>query len=228
MVIDTPAVVLKSFSYGETSMIAHCFSKKNGKINLIIKGAKSKKSPKSPYFQPLSYIDIIYNHKLNRDLQTVSKVNFRGHWLNIIEDLYRISLAMTVLEITNKVLSENDPHPVFFKTLLRVLELLNNKLINPKIAFWFYECALLSNLGFQPTLENPDLPGLVLPDIQNDPSSNIILATLLSGNIDNLYEEKISKKTNSLISNYLWSLITYHFENLSNIKSISVVRKLLS
>ena len=227
MVIDTPAIVLKSFSYGDTSLIAHCFSKINGKINIIVKGAKSKKSPKYPYFQPLSYIDLIYNSKPNRDLQILSKVNFREYWPNIIEDLYRISLAITILEITNKTLSENDPHPLLFKVLIKVLRLLNNKVSNPKVLFWFYECELLKQLGFQPNLDQHDLPGLVLPDIQNNPSSSIIIATLLSGNINKLPNEDITKKNSKIISDYLWKLMCYHFENLENIKSLSVVKQLL-
>ena len=86
MIVNTPAIVLKSFSYGESSLIARCFSKNNGKVSLIIKGAKSSKSPKASYFQPLSYIDIIYNYKLNRELQVLSKVNFREYWSKILND----------------------------------------------------------------------------------------------------------------------------------------------
>ena len=76
MIINTPAIVLKSFPYGDTSLIARCFSKDNGKISLIIKGARSKKSSKTSQFQPLSYIDIIYHYKPNRKLQTLTKVDF--------------------------------------------------------------------------------------------------------------------------------------------------------
>ena len=60
MIIDTTAIVLKTFSYGETSLISRCFTNDRGKISFIIKGAKSKKNLISPYFQPLSYINIIY------------------------------------------------------------------------------------------------------------------------------------------------------------------------
>ena len=114
MIVNTSAIVLKSFSYGESSLIARCFSEKNGKVSLIIKGAKKKKSPKAPYFQPLCYIDIIYNHKSNRDLQILSKVNFRQYWSKILDDLYRVSLAISILELTDKTMSDNDPHPITF------------------------------------------------------------------------------------------------------------------
>lgn len=228
MIVNTSAIVLKSFSYGESSLIARCFSEKHGKISLVIKGAKRIKSPKAPYFQPLSYIDIIYNHKLNRELQVLSKVNFRQYWSKILDDLYRVSLAISILELTDKTMSDNDPHPSLFLILKEVLKAYNNTLIDPKVLFWFYECALLNNLGFQPNLEDPDLAGLVLPEIKNDFNCIMVLSTLLAGNINQLQNIKVSKKTSSLISNYLWSLIDYHFEGLSTIKSFRVVKKILS
>tara|TARA_B100000519_G_C14063995_1_gene353485 strand:- start:27 stop:713 length:687 start_codon:yes stop_codon:yes gene_type:complete len=227
LIVNTPAIVLKSFSYGESSLIARCFSKNNGKVSLIVKGAKSSKSPKASYFQPLSYIDIFYNYKLNKELQVLSKVNFREYWSRILDDLYKISLTMTILEITDKVLSENDPHPSLFVVLKEVLRSYNNTSIDPKLLFWYYECALLSKLGFHPNLEDPKLLGLVLPDIKKDQNSIIILSTLLSGDIKKVSNKSYTKDTSILISNYLWVLMSYHFEGLSNIKSLRVVKKLL-
>ena len=48
MIVHTSAIVLKSFPYGDTSLIAQCFSKDKGKIGVIIKGARTKKKPKTP------------------------------------------------------------------------------------------------------------------------------------------------------------------------------------
>ena len=228
MIVNTPAIVLKSFPYGESSLIAKCFSEKNGKVSLIIKGAKKINSSKASYFQPLNYIDIIYNHKLNRELHVISKVSYRKYWSKILEDLYRVSLAISILELTDKTLSDNDPHQPLFLALKDVLAAYNDTLIDPKVLFWFYECALLNNLGFQPSLEDPDLPGLNLPEIKNDVNCIFILSTLLSGQISQLTKIKPSKETSLLISNYLWSLLDYHFEGLSTIKSLRVVKQLLS
>ena len=228
MIVNTPAIVLKSFPYGESSLIARCFSEKNGKVSLIIKGAKRIKSSKASYFQPLNYIDIIYNHKLSRELHVISKVSYKKYWSKILEDLYKVSLAISILEITDKTLSDNDPHPSLFSVLKEVLAAYNNTLIDPKVLFWFYECALLNNLGFQPNLEDPDLPGLALPEIKNDANCIFILSTLLSGQMSQLKIIKASKETSLLVSNYLWSLLDYHFEGLSTIKSLRVVKQLLS
>ena len=146
---------------------------------------------------------------------------------NIVSEL-EILCKIKIAKLTDKTMSDNDPHPSLFLILKEVLKAYNETLIDPKVLFWFYECALLNNLGFQPNLDDPHLPGLVLPEIKNDSNCIIVLSTLLSGNIKQLQKIKVSKGTSNLISNYLWSLIDYHFEGLSSIKSFKVVKQLLS
>jgi len=228
MIVHTPAIVLKSFPYGDTSIIARCFSKEKGKISLIIKGARSKRSPKSAQFQPLSYIDLIYNHKPNRDLHILSKVNFREFWPRILDDLRTITLSMAILELTEKTLSDEDPHPDLFSVLVGVLRALNEKKSDPNLLFWFYECALLTHLGFQPNLDIREFPGLTLPNPNGGPNSGVILSSLLAEDIANLPKDKVTQRDRTIISDYLWSLLRYHFDNLAKIKSMDVARKILA
>lgn len=228
MIIHTPAIVLKSFPYGDTSLIARCFTKENGKISLIIKGARSKKSPKSAQFQPLSFIDIIYHNKPNRDLQVLSKVNFRESWPKILDDLKSVTLAMAILEMTEKTLHEDDPHPGLFATLVDVLRAFNKRENDPNLLFWFYECALLTHLGFRPNLDKREFQGLMLVDPNSGPNSGLILASLLAENIDDLPNDTVTPDDRKIISDYLWTLLRYHFENLDKMKSLEVARKLLS
>ena len=226
--VQTPAIVLKSFPYGETSIISRCFTKNKGKVSFIVRGARGKKSSKFSHFQPLSYINIIYNHKSKNELQTVSKVNFIQFWSNITTDLRSVTLAMTLLDMTEKALSLDEPFPVLFNNLRDVLKLYNEKKTDPNMLFWFYECSLLINLGFQPNLEEIRLPGLVISNPNDGPNSGSILATLLSGNVFDLPKETITQKDRYIISNYLWTLLCYHCEGMEKIKSMATTKKILS
>ncbi len=228
MVIHTQVIVLKSFPYGDTSLIARCFSKDYGKISFIVKGARSKKSPKSSQFQPISYLDIIYRDKPNQELKLINKADFRESWPGILQDLRSITLSMAILEMTEKTLSEYDPHPELFNKLVVVLREFNKKNIDTNILFWFYECTLLTHLGFRPSLDQRQFPGIVLPDLNNGPNSVFILKKLLEQNIHNIPAELITSQDRKIISNYLWILMQYHFDGLEGIKSMAVVRKILS
>ena len=219
--------MLKSFAYGESSLIARCFSEKNGKISIIIKGAKKTKSPKAPYFQPLSYIDIIYNHKINRDLQVLSKVNFRQYWSKILDDLYRVSLAISMLELTDKTMSDNDPHPSLFLILKEVLKAFNNTSVDPKTLFWFYECALLSEMGFAIDINNQDINGLNISK-KKDNKSYQILNDILSSDYEQIKNVKYSLKDKNIISEYLFKQLSYHFEGFYKLKSFKVAKKILT
>jgi len=228
VLVNTPAIVLKSFPYGETSLITRCFTKEKGKISLIVRGARSKKSSKFSHFQPLSYIDLIYNHKLKNELQTLSKVNFREYWPHILDDLRSITFSMTILDITEKTLSLEDPFPRLFQTLKEVLQAFDQRVKDPNLLFWFYECALLTHLGFQPTLEKVEFPGAIIPDPNSGPNSGTILASLLSGDLNQLPKDEITNQDKNIISEYLWTLLCYHFDGLEKIKSIPTARKILS
>jgi len=228
MIIHTPAIVLRSFPYGDTSLIARCFSKDQGKIGLIIKGARSKKKPKAAFFEPLSHIDLIYNYKPNRELQIVSKVAFINYWSSILSNLRSVTLSIAILELTEKTLSIEDPHPNLFSILKDVLNAINEKKADPNLLFWFYECVLLSHLGFKPNLEHNDLPGLNLPDLDNGPNSRLILASLLSERLDELPTDPITEDDRKTISKYLWISLCYHFEELNTVRSFQVARKILS
>ena len=228
MIIHTTAIVLKSFPYGDTSLIARCFSEDKGKISLIIKGARSRKSPKSAQFQPLSYVDVIYYNKPSRELQVLSKVNFRESWPKILEDLRSVTLSMAILEMTEKTLLDEDPHPELFKALVDTLRAFNEKKADPNILFWFYECALLTHLGFQPNLDKRDFPGLTLTDPNAGPNSGLILASLLAEDIENLPTDEVTPMDRKIIGDYLWTSLRYHFDGLAKIKSMDVARKILA
>ena len=99
-------------------------------------------------FQPLNYLDVIYRHNQKRDLQILHKVNFKESWTRITTDLISISLSMTILELTDKSLSFEDPHPNLFKILVNVLRAYNKKDLDPNLLFWFYECSLINRFRF--------------------------------------------------------------------------------
>ena len=228
MIVHTSAIVLKSFPYGDTSLIAQCFSKDKGKISVIIKGARTKKKPKAAFFEPLSHIDLIYNYRQNRELQIVSKVHFLNYWSRILNNLRSVTLSMAILELTDKALSFEDPHPDLYLMLKDVLNAINEQDSDPNLLFWFYECILLSHLGFRPNLEQSNLPGLNLPNLDEGHNSRNILSSLLSERLDRLPKETVTEDDRKIISKYLWVLLCYHFEGLNKVKSFQVARAILS
>ena len=157
----------------------------------------------------------------------MSKVSFINYWANILNDLRRVTISMALLELTENTLSYEDPNPALYKVLEEVLTTFNYGIVSSNLLFWFYECALLSNLGFKPNLEDNNLPGLTLPNLNEGINSRKILSSLLSERLDSLPTDLITAKDNVIISKYLLSLLCYHFDGLHKVKFIDVTKEIL-
>ena len=229
MIINTSAIVLKTFPYGETSLISRCFTKEKGKISFIIKGAQSKKNLIAPYFQPLSYVQIIYNEKEKSDLQIVSKVHFIKIWLNIAQSLKKMTLLQSILEITDFSLEFNDPHSNLFESLIEVIDSYESDNINSNLAFWIYESIVLSEMGFGIDLDNYgfELSGYNLLNLKEKERCRYILQNLINKTFEKISFEKINVKEKNLISNYLYNQLCYHIEGFDRLKSFKIAKKIL-
>lgn len=222
MIINTDAIVLKTFSYGETSLISRCFTKDKGKISFIIKGAKSKKNLISPYFQPLSFINIIYKENEKRELQVVSKVSFVQIWTQIPLSLRKMSLSQSILEISDFTLEKNDPYPNLFNVLINTFQIFESGDINENILFWNYECKILSEMGFMINIEDSLDSELISLKI-NDKIINTI-QQLINGNISDIDLDTISLDNKKKISKFLYQKLCFYFEGFERLKSFRVIK----
>jgi len=222
MIINTDAIVLKTFSYGETSLISRCFTKDKGKISFIIKGAKSKKNLISPYFQPLSFINIIYKENEKRELQVVSKVSFVQIWTQIPLSLRKMSLSQSILEISDFTLEKNDPYPNLFNVLINTFQIFESGDINENVLFWNYECNILSEMGFMINIEDSLDSELISLKI-NDKIINTI-QQLINGNISDIDLDTISLDNKKKISKFLYQKLCFYFEGFERLKSFRVIK----
>ena len=222
MIINTDAIVLKTFSYGETSLISRCFTKDKGKISFMIKGAKSKKNLISPYFQPLSYINIIYKENEKRELQIVSKVSFVQIWTQIPLSLRKMSLSQSILEISDFTLEKNDPYPNLFNILIKTFQIFESGDINENILFWNYECKILSEMGFMINTED-NFDSELISLKTNDKIINTI-QQLINGNISDIDLDNISLDNKKKISKFLYQKLCFYFEGFERLKSFRVIK----
>ncbi len=65
--------LLHQRSYGETSVIAEVFSKKNGKMSIIARGAKKPKSKFFGYLAPFTNLKVTYSGR--SDLKTLTNID---------------------------------------------------------------------------------------------------------------------------------------------------------
>ena len=228
MIKNSIAIVLKRFPYSETSLIARCFVKDLGKVSFIVHGAHRKKSPMGAYFQPANCLNLVYYFKENRDLQTISKASFDYSWSNIPKDLKKISYAMAMIELTDKCLTDNDSHNNLYSELFSSLKGVENSNSQLNLIYWHYQYSLLTFLGFKPDFQQSELDFIPLPNPFEGPNSKDIFNYFEKGKQITDKKFEITAKDRRVISNYLNVCLGIHFEGVKNLKSLKILREILS
>ena len=65
MIVTTKAIVLSALKYGDTSLIVKLFTESDGLKSYMLKGvlASKKGKLKKGYFQPLTQLEVVANHR---------------------------------------------------------------------------------------------------------------------------------------------------------------------
>ena len=196
----------------------------NGKLSFIVHGARRKKSPRSAHFQPINCLDLVYYYKPSKNLQTISKSSFSNTWKNISQNFKKITFSMALLELTDKCLSENDPHADLYDELFYALKSIDSNTRNDNLIFWYYQYQVLVKLGFKPDFSQKDQNNTPLPNPYGSTNSKKIFDCFESSNIGFDKKISLSSKDRKIISSYLNTCLKIHFEGVDNFKSLKFMK----
>ncbi|MFZ5800654.1 MAG: DNA repair protein RecO [Candidatus Omnitrophota bacterium] len=154
MSIDkTPAVVLKTFDFRETSRIATFFTKEFGKVKGLLKGIR--KDPKK-FGSPLnlgSLNEIVFYRKRSSDLHLISHCDLQKDFAQIRKDLKRAVTLNYILELADALTPVEDKNKLLFELLVSALVSLEAETDTPKLLHIF-QIKTLALSGFKPHFDS--------------------------------------------------------------------------
>ena len=148
MKISTPAFVLKTSIFKESSLIVRLFTREKGKSNYIIKAAMRQKSPNKAVYQQLNEIKIDYSHYPKRQIHPIYSSKTLNDWGGICKDLKKTVLCTTMIEIIDKSFDENIPDKQTYDVLSAVMKYFNTNNQNLNNAFYYFIIHFLKNSGY--------------------------------------------------------------------------------
>ena len=108
MLLSTPALVLHTMPYSESSVIAKVFTRQLGLRSYIIKGARSRSSRIRPnLLQPLSSVDMVVYDNPRTTLNHVKEMAL--HSQPPVPDPVSNALRFFIAEVLYKALQEGEP-----------------------------------------------------------------------------------------------------------------------
>lgn len=151
-IIRTEAVVLRSLDYGETSQIVTLFTKDEGKMGVMAKGARRPKSSFGATLQPMAYTQVVFYYKPTRTLQTLSESSHVEAFHGLRGQLRTITIGLRIVELVDALVEDEDAQPQVFRLLVRVLRRLNAAEARVSNLWPFAQLRLAGLLGMRPSV----------------------------------------------------------------------------
>ena len=221
--IQTEAIVLKSFDFGDADRIFTILTSNNGIIRVVAKGVRKPKSRMGGHLDILSKVNAYIS--IGENLSNLSQVETIENYSVIKHDLSLISVGFYFLELTEKFSVENNPDSELYYHLSYTLDqIFQNK--NELLMRWF-EIKLLSFSGFLPDLYNCQISGNLLEE------GDHLFSSVNGGLVDKKYStetdsyilvDKNSIKAMRFLSKNNWpdvKSIKFKDQNLIKIKEVT-------
>lgn len=143
------AVVIKRSNFGEADRLITLFSREQGKIRAIAKGARKPQSRKTGHVELFMRSNFLFAK--GKDLAIITQAEMVEAYAALREDLVRTTYASYALELLDQFTVEEDKHLDIYHLVADGLGWFASHQDLLLIAR-FYELRLLSLTGFQPQL----------------------------------------------------------------------------
>ncbi len=152
--VTTEGVVLKNHALGDTSRIAVVYTREHGLLKFVAKGARKTPSRFGFALEPLTRARFVVYLKRDRDLHLLSRAETLAPMGMDLIDLTRLAHASAALEIIDRLVWGEEPHPELYDLLVAVLEAVATAPPEalPAITIAF-ELQVASLLGYRPRLD---------------------------------------------------------------------------
>jgi DNA repair protein RecO (recombination protein O) len=144
------ALVIRHLDYGEADRLLTLFTRQQGKLRALAKGARKITSRKAGHLEPFTHVKL--QLAKGRDLPIVTQAETIYAYPALREDLILTGHAAYVFELLDRFTYEDgNENPSIFRLLTDTLTRLASR-SDPWLAIRFYEMRLLDFLGFRPQL----------------------------------------------------------------------------
>lgn len=144
---SSEGIILARKSYSEADRILVIFTKHFGKVSLLAKGVRKPKSRKRGHLEIFSRVKFSYASGKSLDIMT--EVEVIDAYPAIRKNLNKVALAYYFIEVTNKIVREEEINQALYNLLLEFFaRLASEKKLRPLRAEFVRRLLVL--LGFWP------------------------------------------------------------------------------
>jgi DNA repair protein RecO (recombination protein O) len=161
---QTEAIIIKKTKLGEADRILTLYTPHLGKIQAVAKGVRRPRSKLSGHLELLTHSMVSLAR--GRNLDTVTGSQTINSFLPLKSDLQLASCALYVTELVHQFTADHIENYPLFRLLLETMHRLGQG-GNQELVRRYFELHLLSEVGYQPQLQQCVSCRLPLPPVIN-------------------------------------------------------------
>ena len=147
---DEPAYVLHRYDWSESSLILEVFTRNQGRVALVAKGAKKPSSNFRPILLPLQPLHVAYGG--DSEIRTLKGAEWMGGHVMPTGDA--LMSGYYINELLLNLLARDDPHPRLFDVYANVVQVIASEHGEAlQAALRTFELLLLRDIGLLPLLD---------------------------------------------------------------------------
>src|SRR5574344_1966961 len=147
---EVEGIVLTEQNYSETSKILNVLTKEKGIIGIMSKGCRTIKSPLRSVSTKLTYGKFYIYYKEGK-LSILKSVDVLNNFKNIQKDIYEISYASYLLELSEQVYKHSGNEEIYELLIQGLIKI--NEGFDPLVITSIIELKYLDFLGVMPILD---------------------------------------------------------------------------
>jgi DNA repair protein RecO (recombination protein O) len=222
MLHKTRGIVFRFTKYGETSIIVTIFTELFGLQSYIVNGVRSKSAKnKIALYQPLTLLSLIVYHREHANIERIKELHCFYPYQSLTADIKKSTIAIFLTELLNKTVKDESHTSEMFAFLADSLITIDGLHSAYENAHLIFMIRLSRHLGFGARFVNEILGGRV-----TDMETEKILAALL--NADYNQPIAITNHQRKELLDLLLKFYAEHLENLGELRSVQVLRDILS
>ena len=228
-------IVLKSIDYGDTSAVVRVYTHNHGLCAFLLRGVKGKRR-KTPYLQPLSLVELEFNHHPRRELIAGASVRPLEAYQQLADDVRKSMMVLFLAEVLSESLRTDAPDEDLFDYITSRLLTFDLEPFNPNFHLCFL-AKLTRYLGFFPSLtESPqsfDPEEGVFSEIKHTGRFGSSGPEILT--LQRFFEEspsytssiQLNRKLRNQLLEELLRYYQLHIEGMRPVQSLAVLREVM-
>ncbi|MBT8233074.1 MAG: DNA repair protein RecO [Saprospiraceae bacterium] len=227
-------IIFKSLKYSESSLILDIYTKEAGLLSFIVSGVRKAKSRIANVFHPMNIINLIAYYSEDK-LSRIKEGNLNVRYEDMSFNVIKSSIAMFVVDLSRNAIQEKEANEELYTFLKTYLCSIDDGSLNLKYVPLDFSIRLSRYLGFEITNNYTVLDkyfdlkeGLF---VDRNVKHNYILNETQSLNLHHILngkETEITKAERNDLLDHIINYYQYHIEGFRPLKSLAVLRAVLS